>query len=124
MKTTFSIFFLAFAILFSTKGNAQNVKTVKLGQSTGVFDKTELKLKSSKTYVFEISNNGVDKEVGFVIAPKGKESDQASHIKTAYLSETIADGETGLSKEVTLAPGEYSYFCPLNPTPLYTITVK
>ena len=68
-------------------------------------------------------NNGVDHEVGFVVAPKGM-SDQKNHIKAAYLTETIKSGKSAKSGEVKLAPGEYVYFCPMNPTPEYVITVK
>jgi len=97
-------------------------KTVKLEQTVGEFNIQGLTL-SEGTYIFEISNNGVDHEVGFVIAPKGK-TDQANHIKEGYVTETIKDGKTSSTQVVTLAKGEYVYFCPLNPTPQYSITVK
>lgn len=97
-------------------------QTIKLEQTVGKFNTESLTL-SAGTYVFEISNSGVDHEVGFVIAPKGK-TDQPNHIKEAYVAKTIKDGETSSSKEVTLTKGEYVYFCPLNPTPQYTITVE
>jgi len=98
------------------------VETIKLKQTKGAFNVEQLNL-SAGTYVFEVSNDGVDHEVGFVIAPKGK-TDQPNHIKEAYVAKTIKDGETSSSKEVTLAKGEYVYFCPLNPTPQYTIIVE
>jgi len=97
-------------------------KTIKLSQTTGEFNIEGLTL-SEGTYVFEISNEDVDHAVGFVLAPKGK-TDQANHIKEAYVQKTPEKGETSQSKVVTLTPGEYVYFCPLNPTPQYTITVK
>ena len=111
------------------KGNTTEIstknatpKTIKLSQTTGAFNIEGLTL-SEGTYVFEISNDGVDHAVGFVLAPKGK-TDQANHIKEAYVQETPESGETSQSKTVTLTKGEYVYFCPLNPTPQYTITVK
>lgn len=96
------------------------VKTIALEQTTGAFSVEGLTL-SEGNYVFEISNNGIDHEVGFVIAPKDNPD---AHIKTAYVQKTIKDGETSTSKTVKLAKGEYIYFCPLNPTPQYTIVVK
>lgn len=66
--------------------------------------------------------DGVDHAVGFVIAPEGQ-TEQGHHIPEAYLSKTITDGEIAASQEVTLGAGEYVYFCPLNLTPQYPITV-
>jgi pentapeptide MXKDX repeat protein len=95
-------------------------RTIQLEQTTGKFSIQGLTLEAG-TYVFEIANNGVGHDVGFVLAPK---SNPDQHIKTAYVQEAVKDGKTSTSKEVTLAKGEYVYFCPLNPTPQYTITVK
>ena len=97
-------------------------ETVSLEQKPGTFTQKELKLKAG-SYVFEVTNNGVDKEVGFVLAPKGS-TEQKSHIKEAYLTKTVSDGESSKSKVVKLAKGEYVYFCPLNPTPQYTLKVE
>lgn len=102
--------------------SAQEVQTVKLEQTEGEFNLKGITL-SAGTYQFEVMNNGVDHEVGFVIAPKGM-TDQKNHIKEAYLTETIKDGKSAKSGEVKLAAGEYVYFCPMNPTPEYIITVK
>ncbi|MEQ9232098.1 MAG: hypothetical protein RIF46_15545 [Cyclobacteriaceae bacterium] len=101
----------------------QDIKTITLSQTPGAFAEQNLSLKAGQVYVFEVSNDGVDHEVGFVIAPKGK-TDANNHIPSAYLSKAIKDGETGKSKEVILEKGEYVYFCPLNPTPLYSIKVE
>ena len=108
--------------LVSGQALAQEVKTIKLVQTEGAFETQTLTLNEG-TYVFEVSNQGVDHARGFVLAPKGK-TDQANHIQNAYVQKTIADGETSTSKEVTLRKGEYVYFCPLNPTPEYTLIVK
>jgi uncharacterized cupredoxin-like copper-binding protein len=102
---------------------AQSAKTVKLSQTPGEFETKEITLKAGKPYVFEVTNNGVDHEIGFVLAPKGK-TDQANHIGAAYLSKAVKDGESATSQEVTLEAGEYVYFCPLNPTPEYRLIVK
>ena len=56
--------------------------------------------------------------------PQKVKPDQANHIKSAYVQKTPNKGETAQSKVVTLTPGEYVYFCPLNKTPQYTLTVK
>jgi len=102
---------------------AQKTETIKLEQTTGEFDIKSLELEAGVTYQFQVKNNGVDHEVGFVIAPAGS-TEMSDHVKEAYLKETLADGEKSKSGEVTLEAGEYVYFCPMNPTPEYTITVK
>ena len=100
----------------------KKVKTISLTQTAGEFMTKELSL-TEGTYVFEIANKDVDHNVGFVLAPKGK-TDQANHIKAAYVKAPVATGSTSLTNEVTLAKGEYVYFCPLNPTPHYNLVVK
>lgn len=107
---------------FINQSIAQEATTIKLEQTEGDFNIKGLTLEAGE-YVFEIANNGVDHEVGFVIAPKGM-TDQEHHIKEGYVKEAVKDGKTSTSNIVKLAPGEYVYFCPLNPTPQYTITVK
>lgn len=99
-----------------------DAKVISLEQTDGQFTIQSLTLPAGD-YTFEIANNDVDHEVGFVLAPKGK-TDVANHIKDAYLTETVATGKKSTSKVVHLTPGEYVYFCPMNPTPQYTLTVK
>ncbi|MFT4661072.1 MAG: hypothetical protein ACI8XB_001343 [Patiriisocius sp.] len=98
------------------------VKTVSLEQTDGEFTQKSLTL-SEGTYVFEVANNDVDREVGFVLAPKGK-TDAANHIKEAYVTETVKTDSKSTSQEVTLTKGEYVNFCPMNPTPEYKLIVK
>lgn len=119
-KVIFSITLLV-ATIFSV--SAQNTKTIKLDQVPGEFETKELTLEAGKSYVFEVTNKGVDKEIGFVIAPLGK-TESKYHVANSYLTKTIKDGETASSQEVVLEAGEYQYWCPLNPTPAYIITVK
>ncbi|MEQ8924564.1 MAG: cupredoxin domain-containing protein [Fulvivirga sp.] len=111
------------ALSFSSIVLAQTPERVKLSQTPGKFTQTELTLEAGKQYIFEVSNEGVNHELGFVIAPKGM-TDQKNHIPEAYLKKTINDGEKAESKTVTLEKGEYVYFCPLNPTPQYKIVVN
>lgn len=120
MKKLVSLLVIALGFTFTAL--AQDVKTVNLQQTDGEFTVKELKL-SEGTYVFEIENSGVDKEVGFVLAPEGK-TDQPNHIKNAYVQKLVAKGATESSKEVTLTKGTYVYFCPLNPTPQYKLIVE
>ena len=120
MKKLVSLLVLVVGFTFSSF--AQDVKTVSLQQTDGEFTVKELKL-SEGTYVFEIENTGVDHEVGFVLAPEGK-TDQAHHIKNAYVQNRVKKGATESSKEVTLLKGTYVYFCPLNPTPQYILIVE
>ncbi|NER12388.1 hypothetical protein GWK08_02960 [Leptobacterium flavescens] len=113
---------IAFVFAFASNVSAQEIKTVSLEQTKGEFTQKQITL-SEGTYVFEISNTGVGHNVGFVLAPKGK-TDQANHIKNAYVTKPVATGKTESTKKVTLKKGEYVYFCPLNPTPQYTLIVK
>ncbi len=99
---------------------AKETKTVSLEQTKGEFTQKQLTLKPG-TYVFEIANNNVGHNVGFVLAPK---SNPDAHIKSAYVTSPVANNTKETSKEVTLEKGEYVYFCPLNPTPQYTLIVQ
>tara|TARA_R110002073_G_scaffold123234_2_gene266890 strand:+ start:75641 stop:75997 length:357 start_codon:yes stop_codon:yes gene_type:complete len=105
---------------FAFTANAQQVKTVSLEQTKGEFTQKKITL-SEGTYVFEISNNAVGHNVGFVLAPK---SDVKKHIKNAYVKKAVANNTKGTSNKVTLKKGTYVYFCPLNPTPQYTLIVE
>ena len=111
------------AILFvaAISVNAQSVNKISLEQTPGKFTTESITI-APGDYQFEISNNGVDHEVGFVLAPKGK-TDQANHIKEAYVNETVKDGTSSNTKVVSLTAGEYVYFCPMNPTEQYNLTV-
>lgn len=123
MKNLIKILIVTVGIGVAFASSAQTAETVKLNQTPGVFEQTELKLEAGKSYIFDVTNEGVDHKVGFVIAPKGK-TDQKNHIKEGYLAKTIANGESSQSQTVTLEKGEYVYFCPMNPTPQYTIIVE
>ncbi len=109
------------ALFFSLSILSAQTQKVDLTQSPGIFETTNLAL-ASGTYQFNIINDGVDHEVGFVLVPKGK-YDASNHIKTAYVQAPVAQGKSSLTSEVSLAAGEYEYFCPLNPTPKYSLTV-
>jgi len=65
----------------------------------------------------------VGTDVGFVLHPKGK-SGQANHIKEAYVKVLVKNNTKQTSNKVTLKKGTYTYFCPLNKTPEYTLIVK
>jgi len=99
----------------------ENVEAVKLGQVKGEFKVQSITV-SEGLYQFEIGNNGVDHEVGFVLVPKGKYS-QENHIKEAYVKAPVPNGSSSVTNIVDLKAGEYEYFCPLNPTPKYSLTV-
>ncbi|MDY8138602.1 cupredoxin domain-containing protein [Aquimarina sp. 2201CG5-10] len=118
MKKVITLFVFVLAVAFS--GVAQQTKTVSLEQTKGEFTQKEIKL-SEGSYIFEVSNTGVGHNVGFVLAPK---SNPDAHIKTAYVTEAVATGKTQKSNVTKLKKGEYVYFCPLNPTPQYTLIVE
>jgi len=134
MKTIVSIVVMVLAFTFNTnaqdkmmktdKMSATAVKTVSLEQTEGAFTQTELTLKEG-SYVFEISNNNVGHQVGFVLVPKGKDASKPeNHIQTAYVTKVVDNNSKEKSNVTVLEKGEYVYFCPMNPTPQYTLTVK
>ncbi|MDC1162076.1 plastocyanin/azurin family copper-binding protein [Tenacibaculum sp.] len=112
---------LVIVLSFSFNVNAQKAKTVSLEQTKGEFTQKALTL-SEGTYIFEIANVGVDHDLGFVLAPQGKVTEK-DHIKNAYVTSLVKTNGKSLTKKVTLKKGKYVYFCPLNPTPQYTLTV-
>ena len=122
MKNLVLALSLLFAVSISAQETAKDVETISLEQTDGEFTQKTLNL-TEGTYIFEIANKDVDHEVGFVLAPKGK-TDQANHIKAAYVKAPVKTGSTSMTNEVTLEKGEYVYFCPLNPTPEYTLIVE
>ena len=122
-KLTFILAIAALIVGTSAVAQDQQPEVVKLTQVEGKFTKKQLNLKPG-TYVFEVTNKSVDREVGLVVANATDEGKAGDHIQEGYLSNTIKKGETASSQAVTLAPGTYKYFCPLNPTPEYTITVS
>ena len=122
MKTNIIQILALFFISFTFTQLAAQVQNVKLEQIDGAFSVQGLTL-SPGDYQFEIGNNGVDHEVGFVLVPKGK-YDAANHIKAAYVKAPVATGKSSMTEVVSLAAGEYEYFCPLNPTPKYALTVS
>ncbi|MGV6830393.1 MAG: cupredoxin domain-containing protein [bacterium] len=98
----------------------EKATVVNLEQTKGAFTQKELILNEG-SYIFEIANNNVGHKVGFVLAPK---SNPEAHIKTAYVTKAVENNKTESTNVTTLAKGEYVYFCPLNPTPQYTLIVK
>jgi plastocyanin len=113
------VLFVGFAFTANAQ-EAKKVKTVTLEQTPGEFTQKKITL-SEGTYIFEIANNNVGHNVGFVLAPK---SDVKKHIKEAYVTKPVTNNSKSTSKKVTLTKGEYVYFCPLNPTPQYTLVVE
>ncbi|MHA7944569.1 cupredoxin domain-containing protein [Formosa sp. 3Alg 14/1] len=120
---------IVFALAFTVSGQAQdkmNAKatTVALEQTKGAFTQKSLTLKEGD-YIFEIANKNVGHQVGFVLVPKGKDaSNPENHISTAYVTKAVENNTSESSKVTSLEKGEYVYFCPLNPTPQYTLTVE
>ncbi|EAR02936.1 cupredoxin domain-containing protein [Maribacter sp. HTCC2170] len=105
-----------------TTSNAQDdvmkktPNVISLEQTKGEFTQKQITV-SEGTYVFEIFNNGVGHDVGFVLVQKGKDiSKPENHIKAAYVTKAVATGKKQSSKATVLSKGEYVYFCPLNPT--------
>lgn len=101
-----------------------NISTVSLEQTPGEFTQKDLILKEG-VYVFEVTNNNAGTDVGLVLVPEGKDaSNPENHIKNAYVTKAVKEGTKEKSKAVKLTKGTYTYFCPLNKTPQYTLTVE
>ena len=113
---------LAIALSFNTYAQ-KKAKTIKLEQTPGVFTQKTLELKPGK-YVFQVSNKNIDHEVAFALAPKKETIGDGDYIQEAFLANPISSGKSAKSKEVILKKGTYVYFCPMNPTPQYTLVVK
>ncbi|WP_025742695.1 cupredoxin domain-containing protein [Aquimarina pacifica] len=122
MKKIIAVLSLILAITFNAQG--QEVKKVSLEQTKGEFTQKEVKL-TPGSYIFDITNNNAGTDVGFVLIPEGADaSDAKNHIKEAYVTKVVTEGSTESSNTVTLEKGTYSYFCPLNKTPQYTLIVE
>ncbi|WP_353777269.1 cupredoxin domain-containing protein [Winogradskyella sp. 3972H.M.0a.05] len=127
MKKVIAIIALFVGLTFNV--NAQDkmmkdAKVVSFEQTKGEFTQQSVTLKEGN-YIFEISNNNVGHDVGFVLVPKGKDASKPeNHIKTAYVTKAVGNNKAEKSQVTELKKGEYIYFCPLNPTPQYTLTVK
>lgn len=126
MKKLIAVAVIAFGTLFSVNAQdkmmkkdkmmGETAKVIALEQISGEFIQKEVTV-SEGTYVFEISNNAVGHNVGFVLVKKGDDvSKPENHIKTAYVKEQVVNGKKQMSNPTTLQKGEYVYFCPLNPT--------
>lgn len=121
MKKVIALFVLILTVSFSAQAQDSmmkdsNSKKISLEQTKGEFTQKQLTVNAG-TYIFEIDNNNVGGDVGFVLVPKGKDiSNPDNHIKTAYVTKVVANNTTGNTKPTTLAKGEYVYFCPLNKT--------
>ena len=128
MKKVIALFALVFMVSLSAQAQDkmtkdQMTKKITLEQTPGTFTQKQITV-SEGTYTFEISNNNVGKDVGFVLVPKGKDiSNPANHIKTAYVTKAVANNTTGASNPTTLTKGEYVYFCPLNKTETNNVLV-
>jgi hypothetical protein len=77
------------------------------------------------TYTFRVTNDDVPYELGFWLRESDYQLGNPLHklTKTSISGGGLAQGTTK-DYEVELAPGEYLYSCPLNPTPNYKIVVK
>lgn len=121
MKKLIALFVVVLSVSFSV--NAQEkmmkdapAKTISLEQTKGEFTQKQIVVNEGM-YTFEITNNNVGTDVGFVLVPKGKDvSNPENHIKTAYVTAVVANNTQGNSNPTKLTKGEYVYFCPLNKT--------
>lgn len=129
MKKIISTLVIILAFTLGTNAQDKMMKhskatVVSLEQTKGEFTQKEVTLKEG-AYVFEIENNNVGHQVGFVLVPKGKDASKPeNHIKTAYVTKAVDNNSKETSNVTHLEKGEYVYFCPMNPTPQYTLTVK
>ena len=95
------------------------VQVIQLSQTDGKYQTTSLELAPGQ-YIFGVTNQDVDKGLGFLLTPK---SDSKAQVANSGLEQLVGSGETSRSGVVTLEAGEYQYTCPLNPTPQYSLVV-
>ena len=82
MKKVIALFLLIFSVAFSAQ--AQEGKVISLEQTKGEFTQKKVVVDEG-SYTFQISNNNVGTDVGFVLVKKGEDvSNPENHIKTAY----------------------------------------
>jgi len=124
-KVVLGLFLVAFTFVAQAQDKMmKTVKTIALEQTKGEFTQKQLTV-SEGTYVFNVTNNNAEPQVGLVLIEEGKDaSDAKNHIQEAYVSKMVELGKTETSKEVTLTKGTYKYFCPFNKTPQYTLVVE
>ncbi|NHF58885.1 hypothetical protein FK220_006010 [Flavobacteriaceae bacterium TP-CH-4] len=121
-----TVFFVAvFSSNAQDKMTKEITKIINLEQTPGEFTQKSLSVPAG-TYIFEIANNGVGHDVGFVLVKKSKDiSNPENHVQTAYVTEVVKTGTTQISNPTVLEKGEYAYFCPMNPTATdNTLTVE
>ena len=114
----FAFLFMGFGALHAQEAQ---VNQINLTQQKGIFTTESLTVEAG-AHQFNIHNDNVGHEVGFVLVPKGM-YDADKHIKEAYVKAPVATGSSSMTSVVDLAPGEYEFFCPMNKTPKYTLTV-
>jgi plastocyanin len=119
MKKLVFVFIALFFSATASFAQSSDVQVVKLNQTPGVFDQKTLNLKPGR-YIFELTNENVKHDVGFWL----RESDQKKPLKNSDKGGLIKTGKTVRTGVVELKPGNYTYSCPLNPTPNYKLTVK
>lgn len=103
----------------------KDVMVIELTQVEGKFTTESLNLKPGN-YQFRVVNDGVSKDVGFLIqAAKDANADpMKTAVENSFTKTLVSNGSSAYTGVVDLPAGEYIYYCPLNPTPKYSITVK
>ncbi len=105
--------------------NAADCLTInELSGSYRIAEARPIELKAGR-YIFRVVNRDVPYEVGFWLRASDYETSSVLD-KLTKTSITGAGLTPGKSRDyiVDLAPGEYVYSCPLNPTPSYTLVVR
>ena len=105
-------------------GEKADCEKINAGTGAGRLAEAEVLTLAPGSYIFRVTNLDVPYELGFWL----REHDYDWKNPIHKLTKTSVSGgglTTGATKdyEVELAPGEYLYFCPLNPTPDYKLVV-
>jgi hypothetical protein len=130
MRTKLKLIVATLAIAFTSgqaiaQNTAKDVTVIELAQVSGEFTTKELKLKPGK-YQFKVMNQGVEKDLGFVIqkaADKDKDVMKTA-VPNSFTTNLIKKDAVEYTGVVELTKGEYVYSCPLNPTPQYKLMVE
>ena len=118
----FAIFTLIFSAVNYGQSGLQSQDTeptvIRLSQIDGAFTTPSLELPAGD-YIFEVTNDGVAKDLGFYL-----QDEEDAAVPNSGLVELIGKDETSRTGVVTLRPGTFRYSCPLNPTPHYVLVVR
>lgn len=104
---------------------AEDCNRINAETGEGRLEQAEVLELAPGTYTFRVANADVPYELGFWLREADYQPGNPLHklTKTSVSGGGLTQGKSN-DYVVELAPGEYLYSCPLNPTPDYRLVVK